>query len=179
MSMHLRRLAKKGESRTKILTHGGIKDWGPGMTKQAFKDQCDINKMLSKAQREGSLAHLQKYPAPVYGEFDGEFTLQDAVGQIDKANVIFDALPSEIRREFDNNAMSFVSFAADPANNGRLRELLPALAKPGNYFPNPVVRGGSGAGAATAPSGAVAGHGPAEPAASGDPSPSGSPGSGD
>ena len=37
-----------------------------GRTKQAFKDQCDINKMLAKAQRTGSIAHLNKYPEAVY-----------------------------------------------------------------------------------------------------------------
>lgn len=122
-----------------------------GRTKQAFKDQCDINKMLAKAQRTGSLAHLMKYPESTYGEFDGEFDLLTAQGRIQKAQGIFDELPSEIRNEFNNNALAFVKFAGDPANNEKLRELLPALAKPGSYFPNPVARGGQGAGAATAP----------------------------
>lgn len=122
-----------------------------GRTKQAFKDQCDINKMLAKAQRVGSIAHLNKYPEATYGEFDGEFTLLEAHGRIAKAEGIFSELPSEIRNEFNNDALAFVKFAGDPQNNEKLRDLLPALAKPGSYFPNPVTRGGQGAGAATAP----------------------------
>lgn len=131
---------------------GGRKlDYGDGRTKQAFKDQCDINKMLAKAQQTGSMAHLVKYPEAVYGEFDGEFDLLTAQGQIAKANEIFNDLPSEIRKDFNNDPLAFVKFAGDPDNNDKLRDLLPAIAKPGSYFPNPVARGGQGAGAATAP----------------------------
>lgn len=120
-------------------------------TKQAFKDECDINQILKRAQREGSLSHVQKYPKAVYGEFDGEFDLLTATGKIARAEEIFRDLPSEIRSEFGNNALAFVKFAGDPANNSKLVELLPALAEPGRYFPNPVQRAGTGAGAATTP----------------------------
>ena len=127
------------------------KNYDDGRTKQAFKDQCDINKILKKAQKTGSIAHLQKYPELVYGEFDGEFDLLTAHERIAKANQIFEDLPSEVRREFNNDALAFVNFAAKPENNARLAEILPAIAEPGSYFPNPVQRGGQGAGAATAP----------------------------
>lgn len=127
------------------------KEYTDGRTKQAFKDSTDINKMLKKAQQTGSIAHLMKYPEATYGEFDGDFDLLTAQGRIAKANQIFSDLPSEVRREFDHDALKFVKFAGDPANNDKLRELLPALAKPGTFFPNPVKRGGLGAGAATAP----------------------------
>lgn len=147
------------------------KDYSDGRTKQAFKDQCDINKILQRAQRTGSIAHLQKYPEAVYGEFDGEFDLLTAQNRLIKAQTIFDDLPSEVRKEFGNDALAFVKFAGNPANNDKLRDLLPAIAKPGPYFPNPVSRGGQGAGAATAPTAEVAaGDPPASqpaPAASG------------
>lgn len=120
-------------------------DFGPriykdGRTKQSFKDSCDINKILKKAQQAGSLAHLLKYPEAVYGEFDGEMDLLTANARIARANEIFNELPSEVRNEFNNDALSFVTYAADPANNSRLAELLPAIAEPGAYFPNPVKR---------------------------------------
>lgn len=126
------------------------KVYNDGRTKQAFKDQCDINKILKKAQRTGSLSHALKYPEAVYGEFSG-VDLLGAYGQIERANEIFADLPSEVRNEFDNNALAFVDFASKPENIGRLAELLPAIAEPGAYFPNPVQRGGAGAAAATSP----------------------------
>ena len=103
-----------------------------------------------------AVSALLKYPEAVYGDFDGEFDLLTAQGHIERANQIFADLPSEVRNEFDNNALAFVQFAGDPQNNERLRELLPAIAEPGPFFPNPVQRGGQGAGAATAPSEAAA-----------------------
>ena len=47
-------------------------EYKDGRTKQSFKDQCDINKILKRAQVKGGLAHVQKYPEAVYGEFDPE-----------------------------------------------------------------------------------------------------------
>lgn len=131
--------------------HAYVPEYGPSRTKQSFKDSCDINKILSKAQTGLSLSHLLKYPEPVYGEFDGEMDLLTAQKRLQKANKIFSELPSEVRREFDGDMFKYLSFVNDPANKGKLQDLLPAIAKPGSYFPNPVKRGASGAGAATPP----------------------------
>lgn len=119
-------------------------------TKQSFKDECDINQILKRAQRAGGLSHVQKYPEAVYGEFDGTFDLLTAHERLNRAQEIFADLPSEVRNEFRNDALAFVGWAAkqDP---GTLVEKIPAIAAPGRYFPNPVQRGGQGAGAATAP----------------------------
>ncbi len=114
-------------------------DYSDGRTKQAFKDSCDINKILKKAQLAGGLSHALKYPEAVYGEFTG-IDLLSAFGQIKRANAIFDDLPSEVRREFKGDALAFAGFASNPANIGRLQELLPAIAEPGSYFPNPAKR---------------------------------------
>lgn len=110
-----------------------------GRTKQSFKDQCDINKILKKAQRTGSLAFANKYDQQVFGEFEG-YDLLEAHERIKRAENIFNELPSEVRREFANNAFAFIEFANDPENQGRLVELLPQLAEPDAYFPNPVRR---------------------------------------
>lgn len=117
-------------------------------TVQSYKDSTDINKILKRAQQVGGLAHVQKYPEAIYGDFDGSFTLQEAVQRIDRANEIFAELPSEVRGEFNNNALEYVEWAS---KNENLEKLIPQIAEPGSFFPNPVQRGGTGAGAATAP----------------------------
>ena len=88
-----------------------------GRTKQAFKDSCDINKILKKAQVTGSLAFAEKYGEQVFGEFEG-YDLLEAYGKLEKANEIFAALPSEVRREFDDDALAFAGYASDPENLG-------------------------------------------------------------
>lgn len=108
----------------------------PGRTKQSFKDDCDINFILKKAQTVGSLSHLEKYGA-VYGDFSEAPTdLLEAHQQLDAGKRIFQELPSEIRREFKNNAFDFFKFVNDPENKDDLANILPALAKPGSYFPD-------------------------------------------
>lgn len=140
-------------------------------TKQAFRDAADINKILQKAQREGTIAHLQKYDERVYGEFQG-YDLLEAHSLVTKAQTIFDELPSEIRREFEGDALKFAGFASDPANIDRLAEIFPAIARPGDYFPNPVAAGRGGAAAATPESTAPAVDSP-PPGQTGDIAPEG------
>ncbi len=117
----------------------GPRDYKDGRTKQSFKDVCDINKILKKAQKAGGLAHVQKYGEAVYGEFTG-IDLLGHLNQVKRAQKIFDDLPSEVRREFKGDALKFAGFASEPENIGRLRVLIPAIAEPDRYFPNPVRR---------------------------------------
>lgn len=147
----------------------GPREYKDGRTKQSFKDECDINKILKKAQVKGGLSHVQKYPEAVYGEFDPGLDLFVARERIAVATQIFEELPSEVRREFRNDPIEFVTYA-NSLSPQELIEKIPEIAKPGNYFPNPVKAGGQGAGAATAPSEA---RQPPEPAP--DPAPAPSP----
>lgn len=107
-----------------------------GRTKQAFKDSCDINQILALANRGNTITHLAKYEA-VYGDFSDIDDLLDATNKLERGNQIFRELPGEVKREFNNDAATFFRFVNDPANTGRLLELVPGLAKPGNDLPEP------------------------------------------
>ncbi len=102
-----------------------------GRTKQAFKDDTDINRILARAQKQGSISHLNKYGGE-FADFE-EFDFLEAQLQIRRAGEIFEALPPELRREFQQSPSMFFEFVNDPANKGRLKEIFPDLAKPGNY----------------------------------------------
>lgn len=108
--------------------------YADGMTKQSFKDQCDLNKIIQKAARTGTLSHLQRHGAE-YGDFSDVPSLLEAHERIQRGNAIFAELPAELRREFGNNAFDFFAFVNDPANADRLREVLPGLAQPGQQLP--------------------------------------------
>ena len=82
----------------------------PGRTKQSFKDECDVNKILEKAQIAGGLSHLQRHGAS-YGDFtQAPKDLLEAKQLLDRGQAIFDELPAEIRREFKNNPQTFFEF---------------------------------------------------------------------
>jgi hypothetical protein len=143
----------------------GSDEYKDGRTKQAFKDSADINKILKKAQKAGTLSHLQKHGA-YYGDF-ADFDFEEAKFAVARAVSIFEELPSELRREFDHNPGQFFAYVNDPANAGRLRELLPGLAEPGRQLIRP------GVGRESAPQGA------SEPEASVEASGGESPGAGE
>ncbi len=104
-------------------------DYKDGRVKQSFKDETDINKILKLAQKSGTISHLNKYEAR-YGDF-ANFDFFEAQLQLAKGGEIFDALPSEVRREFNQSPAQFFKYVNDPERIGRLKKLLPDLAKPG------------------------------------------------
>lgn len=108
----------------------------PGRTKQSFMDECDINKILDRAGKVGSLSHLEKFGAE-YADFSEAPTdLLQAQERIQRGNEIFERLPAEVRREFKQDAFKFFEFVNDPANSDRLREVLPQLAQRGTQMPD-------------------------------------------
>ena len=100
-----------------------------GRTKQSFRDETDINQILKRAQKSGTMSHVSKYEAR-YGDFSN-FDFFEAQLQLAKGGEIFDALPMELRREFNQSPADFFQYVNDPANKDRLEKLLPALAEPG------------------------------------------------
>jgi len=108
-------------------------DYSDGRTDQGFKGSTDINRLLAKAARSGTLSHLDQYQGN-YGDFSG-FDFMETQNKIARGTQIFEALPSEVRREFNQSPQEFFEFANDPNNRDRLRELLPELAKPGTQMP--------------------------------------------
>lgn len=111
-------------------------DYSDGRTKQSFKDSTDINKILRKAQREGTLSHLAAHGGE-YGDFSNVPDLLEAHALIQRGETIFQRLPSELRNEFANDQFKFFEFVNKPENKDRLDEVLPMLAEPGFQNPPP------------------------------------------
>lgn len=115
----------------------GPKDYSQdGRTKQAFKDQTDINKLLARAARGDTISHLAKHGA-VYGDFSDIDDLMTAQARLAKGVEIFQALPAEIKREFNQSPAEFFNFVNNPENEEKLPEVLPALAARGQQFVSP------------------------------------------
>jgi len=108
-----------------------------GLTNQAFKDECDINRVLDRAKKGVGIAHLANYQG-VYGDFSDmdANTYEAMVTNLANANSIFHDLGAELRAEFDNNPGKFFEFVNNPENKDRLEEIFPTLAAPGKQFPD-------------------------------------------
>ena len=90
-------------------------EYTDGRTKQSFKDETDVNQIIAKHTRMGTLSHLEQFGGQ-YGEM-ADFDFQDAQNQIAKANSMFEQLPSAVRNQFSNSPEQFFEYVNDPENN--------------------------------------------------------------
>lgn len=113
---------------------------GESMTQQHFKDQCDINKILTRYSRDGLVAHLAAKPG-AYMDLPADLDYQAALHLVMDAEENFLALPAELRKELDNDPAQFLAWIADESNRDRAIELglidrpEPAPGAPGGATP--------------------------------------------
>lgn len=106
-----------------------------GRTRQEFADECDINILMSRYEKTGTLNHFSKQ-TPEYLDLGEVPDLHTALTVLEKADRAFMSLPAAIRREFDNDSVKFVQYAENPENLDRMREW--GLAPPKPVEPGPV-----------------------------------------
>lgn len=92
------------------------------LTKQAFRDECDINNIMKRFERDGVLAHYNTYRGD-YGDFTDCPEYHDAQNQVIAANSMFLTLPAKIRERFQNDPGAFITFVGDKRNEAEMREL--------------------------------------------------------
>ena len=122
----------KARSRADSYNDPGIKcTTEEGMTKQSFKDECDLNIILKKYQSTGQLPDMIKQN-PQYGDFSALPDYQEAVAIVQMAETQFNSLNAHIRAKFQNDPAQFLAFATDSSN-------LPEMVKMGLAVEIPVV----------------------------------------
>lgn len=95
----------------------------PSLTKQSFKDECDVNMIMKRFKKICSSDFLEKFNGFVGGRF-GDFSevtdYRSAIDQVRQADAVFGALPAIVRKRFDNNPALFLDFVANPNNSDEL-----------------------------------------------------------
>ena len=99
-----------------------IKFTAPSLTKQSFKDECDINNIVSRFDKTGVLDH-EALVKPKFGDFLGVSDYQTALNQVIEAEEAFEALPAKVRARFDNQPADFLEFCSDEKNYDEMVEL--------------------------------------------------------
>lgn len=99
---------------------------GESATKQAFKDECDINVIMQRYQENGILPELVR-GTPQYVDFADALTFQEAMNVVADSRSRFEALPSSIRDRFANDPAQFLAFVEDPKNGEELIDMGLAL----------------------------------------------------
>jgi len=83
-------------------------------TVQSFKDECDINRILSSYAMTGQITHLNPKP-PQWGDVQA-VDFQTAMQTVVDARASFDTLPAKVRDRFRNDPAQLLLFLRDPAN---------------------------------------------------------------
>lgn len=99
-------------------------------TKQVMKDDADINKLVYRHIKNDTLHTIEKSQG-MYGDFSN-IDFEATARTLSEGRALFEELPSEVQSEFGYSPTRFFQFVNDPQNDGRLFDLLPALAAPGN-----------------------------------------------
>ncbi len=137
MSLSLAKLReadkRKKLTRAQILALEPDKVYDDGRTKQCYKDECDIQKIMDRFARTQTISHLAKHEG-VYADFS-DFDFHEQTMKLTRGREIFDELPAELRTEFQQSPAKFFAYVNDPVNVDKLREKLPGLAKPGRQLP--------------------------------------------
>lgn len=90
-------------------------------TKQAFKDECDINNILKRYQTDGVITHARKFEGQ-YADV-GPQDFQEAMQVIAAGESMFEELPSSLRDRFVS-PVGFLEFVNDESNQDEVASWL-------------------------------------------------------
>lgn len=100
---------------------------GHSMTKQAFKDEVNINNIVARYTPEMLNRPLSD---DNFGDFSDVPDLHAMYERIENAKESFYMLPSKVRMRFENDPLAFIEFASDARNLDEMREMGLAHPKP-------------------------------------------------
>lgn len=99
----------------------------PSRTKQAFKDECDINMIVKKFKKVNGVDFLDVYKSSpntgFYGDFSDVGDYRTMFDRVNAARASFEALPAQVRKRFNHDAAFFLDFCLDPRNLDELVKL--------------------------------------------------------
>lgn len=91
------------------------------LTKQSFKDECDINTIVRNFGLTGELPDDVR--APSYGDYTDVCDYHTALNAIALANEAFDRMPATVRARFNNDPGAFVDFCSSADNIDEMRKM--------------------------------------------------------
>jgi len=94
----------------------------PSRTKQAHKQECDINHIMNRFESTGIVTHLN-HQTPQYTDVSMLTGFREALEVVAGAERAFDALPARVRAAFDNDPALYLDAFQDPEQRERLIEL--------------------------------------------------------
>ena len=90
---------------------------GKTRTQQQFAEQCDVNNIIAKYRKTGSITHVRNAQAGVYADLTELPSLEEAQKVMIVAREAFEQVPAKIRNRFGHDPQQFIEFLSNPENN--------------------------------------------------------------
>lgn len=100
----------------------GLRFPKPSLAKQSFRDECNINLIMRKYEKDGLIKHLNNHEGR-YEDYIPHDGYHNALNQILEAETMFNKIPSKIRAVFQNDAEKFLEFVQNPENTDEMVEM--------------------------------------------------------
>jgi phage internal scaffolding protein len=88
-------------------------------TEQSHKSEVDVNNIVKRAGNMELISKVASLQNFVFDDVTGN-DFQESMNAILKAAETFESVPSDIRRQFDNDPAKFMDFVYNPANQDEL-----------------------------------------------------------
>lgn len=88
------------------------------MTKQSFRDECDINEIVRRGRQGAVVAHVAR-GVPSYMDVSEVGDYKSALDMLRSTDAFFQGLPAVVRKAFDNDPAEFLD--AMDTDSGRLK----------------------------------------------------------
>jgi len=88
---------------------------GESVTKQSFQRECDVNVIVSKYLMHGIQPQLSNRVG-TFADVSDVGSYQEALNLVNESKLLFDALPSVIRKRFNDNPAVLLDFVDNPSN---------------------------------------------------------------
>lgn len=94
----------------------------PSMTQQQFIQDCDVNHIMDKFLKTGTITHMRREPG-YYLDLVDMPDYQQSLQTVINAQNSFMELDAKVRLKFENDPQKFIDFLGDPKNEQEAIEL--------------------------------------------------------
>lgn len=99
------------------------------MTRQEFKEECDIYEILAQFRDTGVIRRVQT-AQPTFGDLPDDIDFQQSVNTVLQAQQAFASLPSNVRDFYGNNPERFLAAMYDSSQRDQLERFGLVTPKP-------------------------------------------------
>lgn len=100
----------------------GTKVFGQSLTKQEFREECDVNLILSRYQ-DAPPKPWGSPPVLRFGDFADAPDFLAAQLLVKEAEDLYNSMPVQVRDRFGHNPANFLQFVHDPKNRDEAKRL--------------------------------------------------------